>query len=416
MRLHLLIAALLGTLIMPYQANSGSFTNDLSLGVGEEYNSNVNENSHPKSDWLSVASAKGGISYEAARLTVNGSVDGSFNYYALGTRTSEFRGNGQVNGSLILVPDTVFLSAGDQFLQVNQNLNQGATNSTDSTKNLTNQNTITASLYVTPHVADRLQLKFGTDFSTVIYNSTEQNKQTYSVYGQAGYDLTSQLQMNLRASGSHQEPYSGGNDRIILSGGFTWQYADEGLLYFMAGPQMTFYNTGSTSLDPYWSAGLNHNFGKLQFAANTSSNYQENPATKYSTKTDTYGASLAWQQDRLGLQARASYSTLSGKAQSNSQQMSLGVSASYELLPRLTLKAGGSREASSASGSAPNRWYADGSLSYMIKDGFSVEGYYKWKLSGANPVGVNTSGANPISGSTNNYNVSIVGVRLSYAF
>jgi hypothetical protein len=404
MRLHLLIALIMGTLLMPPRAICGSFDHNITLGLGEEYNTNVNETPHPLHDWVSVASASGGVTYEASRLFVTGAIDGSYNFYALGNRDPEFKGNGKAKATLTVLPETLFLEGEDSFQQVYKNLNQGQTNPTDSNSNQTNQNTVTGRIYVTPRLADRLMLKVGAEVNAIIYNSTELNKQIYVVFADAGYDLTTQLQLLLGAEGKRQEPWSGGYDRIIVSGGFKWDYATEGELTAKAGPRFTRYNVGDFVVDPYWDAKLVHTFGKMKLTADSSSLYRENPGTKFTTKTVTAGAAAEWQQDRLGISASARYSYLTGKDQSDSKQVSLGISASYDLLPRLVLKVGGYRESSLSSGDDLVRWYANGSLTYEMTDKFFLEGYYKWKLSGSN------------KGHNENYDVNIVGLRIRRTF
>ncbi|WP_243361515.1 hypothetical protein [Fundidesulfovibrio terrae] len=404
MRLHFLLALLMGTLLMPPRAISGTFDNDITLGLGEEYNSNVNETPHAQADWASIASAVGTVKYEASRLTVNGAIDGSYNLYALGNRENEFKGHGKVKASLAVMPDTVFLEAEDSFQQVYKNLNRGATNSTDSTSDMTNQNTVTGRFLIMPRVADRLTLKLGAEINAIIYNSTELNKQIYAVFGEAGYALTTQLQLILNAEGKRQEPFAGGYDRVVVSGGFRWDYSSDGNILAMVGPRFTRYNVGDFIVDPYWNAKLVHSFGKLKLSADTSSIYGENPSNRFTTKTVTVGGGAEWKQDRVGLAAGARFSSLSGQAQSSSKQVSLSLTGSYELLPRLVLKAGGSRESSLTSGDDLVRWYANGSLNYEISDRFTVEGYYKWKLSGSNRGGID------------NYNVNIVGLRFKRTF
>jgi len=422
MRLQLFITILFGTLIMPPILNSSTFEQSITLGVGEEFNSNVNDNSNAKGDWVSVATAKGGVTYESARINANASIDGSYNLYALGNRTNEFKGNAQAKATISILPDTFFIEGEEKIQQIYTNQARGATNSMDSTRDQTNQNTITGRAYITPRFSDRLATKIGYEYSAVIYNSTISNKQINTIFSSASYELNPTLQLLIDADGRIEETQTSWQETVRASGGFRWQYSEDGVVQIKAGPRFVRYNIGDFVINPYWDATWTHTFGRFQITGDTSSIYTQNPSSNYSSRTTSAGATIALNYDRGSIQARSRYSYLDGIGTQPSQQVSLGISTSYSFTDRLKVSAGGSCEynlnsqglqtsqgnqttlKSQANQTAQTRWYADTSLSYELGDRFFVEGYCKIKLS------TGSSSAN------NNYNVNIVGIQIKKSF
>jgi hypothetical protein len=421
MRLQLLITILIGTLIMPPVLNCSTFEQSITLGVGEEYNSNVNDKSEAKEDWVSVATAKGDVKYESARVNANATIDGSYNYYALGNRTNEFKGNAQAKATFAVLQDTFFIEGEEKFQQVYTNQARGATNSMDSTRDQTNQNTVTGRAYITPRLSDRLATKLGYEYSAVIYNSTIPNKQINTIFSSASYELTPTLQLLVDADGRIEESQTSWQEGVRVSSGFRWQYSENGVFQVKAGPRFIRYNIGDFVVNPYWDATWSHSFGRFQVTGDSSSVYTQNPSSNYSSRNTSVGATLALNYDRGSIQARSRYSYLDGIGTQPSQQVSLGISTSYSLTDRLKVSAGGSCEyslnsqglqtsngnpsslSSQTNQTAQTRWYADTSLSYELGDKFFVEGYCKLKLSTG-------------SSSTSNYNTNIVGIQIKKTF
>ncbi|GFK93894.1 hypothetical protein NNJEOMEG_01732 [Fundidesulfovibrio magnetotacticus] len=401
----LLLASLMAcSFIMPPDALCSTLKHELRLGAGEEYNSNVNEKPKAQHDFSSVISAVGSANLESTYLTASAKIDGTYNIYALGNRADEFKGTAQVKGTGNIIKEFLFLEGEGQFQQVFSNLARGETNPTDSTRNQVNQNTVTGRIYVTPRLTDRLSLKAGFQYTAIIYNQPERNKQGCNVFALSNYELTPNLSLILEGDGGRQDSQTGWFERVVLGGGFLWTYSQDGSIQIKVGPRFTRYDQGDFTTDIYWDARLVHSFKKLQLTADTSSKYVENPSSRYTSRQNSAGASLAWTEDRLTLQAKASYSTLSGKGTQNSEQVSLGLSASYELTPRLKLKASGTRELSTTDSGSLTRWYADLSGTYDLGHDFSLEGYCKFKFSDSS------------ASSSNNYTVNIVGLRLKKQF
>ena len=404
MRFQLLIAVLVGTLIMPPVLNCSDFQYTVTVGAGEEYNTNVNEKSTPRADWVSVGTAKGGATYEAPRLKAEGKIDGSFNVYALGNRTDEFKGSGQAKASVAVMPEVLFVEGEEQFKQVFTNLARGETNPTDSTRDQSNQNTLIGRIYLTPHLSDRLALKAGTEFTAYIYDSSVQNKQQYTAFANTMYELTPSLQFLLDLLAQRQETKLGGYERASARAGFKWNYMDGGSIMLSGGPRYSRYDNGATNLDPDIEAKLDQTLGRLLFTGAASSKYVENPSSIYSSRTNVVSGSVAWKHDRGSFTARAGYTLLDGEDTKRSNQLSLGLAAEYQITSRLLLKASGARETSLTSTNFQTRWYAEGNLAYELGHNFSLEGYSKWKLS------------NTTLGTNSNYTVNIAGIRLTKTF
>jgi len=418
MRAVLCLTLLLAFLAMPVSSLAGTSEYSMTVGVGEEYNSNVNEKNNGQSDWISKATAVGAFKYGGARLAVDGKVDGSFNVYALGHRNDEFKGSGQLNSKLTVSEQLFFVEANASFQQVYQNLIQGETNPTDSTRNQVNQYTPTGRAYLTPHFSDRLVVRIGYEFTAYIYgdpqgvgtsnspsgNDTGTNKVVHTLFATTAYELTPAFQVTLDANALKQFSPKGGLERAYVAGGGRWQFSEDGTIFAKAGPRYSKYDNGASSLNPFVDAAITQKFGRFVTSATLSSMYTENPSATYSSLKNTVGASISWDAERLSLQARGSYSLTDGEDTQRSNQFSLGITAKYALTPRLAFSAGGTRETTQTSNSFQVRWYANGSLIYDLGKDFSMEGYYRWKIS--------TQGV----GSTNAYDVSIVGISLRKAF
>lgn len=402
---HLLLAVLAGMLVMPPGVGGVTTDYNVTFSVGEEYNDNVNESASRKGDMVTAVAANGQAKLDAGRVQASGTVDGSYNFYALGNRGNEFKGSAGAKVAVTLVQDLLFLEGEDQFRQVYRSLTRGETNSTDSTRDMVNQNTVSGRLYITPRLGERTTFKLGGEFNAVIYDSSgDSNRQTYSLFAQSGYDLTPTLQLLLDLQAQHIDNGSYWTQTYTASTGASWVYSPNGSLTFRAGPRFTRYSNGASSVKPYGNASLTHNFGRASLGASLSSEYTENPSTRYPTLKSTAGVTAGYAFERWSVQARASYSFMSGEDTENTQLVSLGLSANYDLTSRLRARAGFSRESSADSSQTQARWYVDGSLSYDLGRDFSLEGYYKWKLS------------DTMQGTGSSYQVNIVGLRIRKTF
>jgi hypothetical protein len=379
--------------------------NTLTLSSGDEYNDNVNEKARKQADFVNSVSANGGYNHQSSRLKVMGSLDGSYNYYSMGNRANEFRGGGQASVSLAVVPNSIFLEGQDSFRQVFSSLVQGQTNSSDSSRGQTTQNSATFTAYATPHLGDRLALKVGVDLTSIMYNSTETtNKQGYGAFIQSAYDLTPKLQLTAETEANHESTSHGGQQWTIVAGGFMWEYTDGGTLQAKAGPRFTSYEDGGSELDPFWNVRLSQTIRRMSLSIDSSSFYVENPSSSYTSKSRKIGATVGWKNDRTSLQFRGTYSILDGGGLASTNQTSVNLTASHELTPRLSMRMSATEELSDQSGYSHTRLYADGSLIYQLAEKWSVEGYYRWKLSDSS------------SGGNDNYTVNKVGLQLRKSF
>jgi len=380
--------------------------NTLTLYGSEEYTDNVNESAKARSDMISIIGARGNYIHQASRFQVKAALDGSYNAYALGNHANEFKGSGQATATVAAVPNLLFLEGEDQFRQVYTSLTTGETNPTDTSRDQVTQNSSTARVYVTPHFNDRLELKLGTSYGAIAYSQSDNatDKQYYTAFGQSFYALTSTFKLSTETEVIHIDTNHRSQDKYLCSGGFIWNYSETGSFEAKSGPRLNTYSTHASQLDWYWNALLSQSFKRYTFSLDTSSLDVENPSTNYSSRTQKAGASLAWQGERLGLRARGEYVFLNGQETADTRQVNTSLTGSYDLTPRLTLKAAGSRNVSDQSGNNITRWYADGSLSYALNDRYSLECYYRWKI------------AESSSSSNNSYTLDRFGLSIKRTF
>lgn len=418
MRVPLYLTVLLAFFVLPASALAGTSEYSMTIGVGEEYNTNVNERPNGQPDWVSRATAVGKARYESARIELSGEVDGSFNIYALGHRNDEFKGSAQVDSKVEVAEELFFVEARGSFQQVYNNLIRGDTNPTDSTRSQVDQYRTIGRAYITPHFSDRLSSMIGYEFSGYFYGDgsntrtnvdstsygSAKNKISNGVFANFAYELTPKWQLFLEANALRQDSRSGGLQRMYVNTGFKWQYSEDGFISAKVGPRYSAYDNGTTSLNPYVDAIWSHTLNRFTAKATLSSLYTENPVATYSTLKKTAGFSLDWEGEKLKLQAKASLSNTDGEDTRDSDQLALGLTARYEITPRLTLKAGASRNSTVTSSYTQVRWYANGGLEYSLGKDFSLEGYYRWKI-------YDTSQSSALS-----YNVNIVGLSLKKTF
>lgn len=418
MRVPLYLTVLLALFVLPVSALAGTSEYSMSLGVGEEYNSNVNEKANAQPDWVSKATAVGKVKYQSARIEADGEIDGSFNIYALGNRNDEFKGNALANAKVALVEELLFVEAHGTFRQVYNNLIRGETNPTDSTQSQVDQYVTSGRAYITPRLSDRLSSMIGYEFIGYFYgdgsntstnvNSTSsgsaKNKISNGVFANFIYELTPLWQLTLDASTLRQDSRSGGLQRSYVNAGFKWQYSADGYISAKVGPRYSVYDNGTSSLNPYVDAVWSHTLNRFTAKAILSSLYTDNPVATYSTLKKTAGLSLDWEGEKLTLQAKASLTNTDGEDTRDSDQLALGLTARYEITPRLIFKAGASRNSTVTSSYTQVRWYANGGLEYSLGKDFSLEGYYRWKIYDSS------------QGSSLNYNVNIVGLSLKKTF
>ena len=325
MRMRLLLTLFVGIFFMPKAALCAPFDYPVTVGAGEEYNSNVNERNKAKADWLSVLTAAGNASYESSYIKADAKADVSYNFYMLGNRRDELKGSAQVKATGTIIKELLFVEGEEQFQQVYTNIARGDTNPTDSTRDQVHQNTVIGRAYLTPRINDRLAVKFGYQFTNVFYNKSELDKRVHGVFVQSQYDLTPTVQMLFDSEASRQDSKTAWIERVVVGGGVRWEYSKDGFVLVKAGPRFVRYNDRDFVAEPYWDAKLVHNFGKFQATVDTSSLYVENPSAKYSSRKTGGSAALSWQQDRISLQARGAYYHLASRDTPTSEQVSFAL-------------------------------------------------------------------------------------------
>lgn len=414
MRVLFLLVMLYGAVLLS-AAYCSSEENTITVGIGEEYNDNVNERPNAKSDFITKPYAKGAMKYEGGRILLDGYIDASYNLYAQGNRADEFKGTALLHTKAALVRDSVFAEASGNIQQVFKSIALGQSNSVDSTNNQVNQGTINGQLYATPRLNERTSLKTGYDFTAYVYgwgpwqNNTTQNgnssvnKTIHTVFANAAYELTPLWQLFLEANASRQDTIRGGYDKVYANTGFRYQFSEEGVLQVKAGPQYAWFDNGTSTLTPYVDAFAEQKFGRLALRGYATSNYAENPASKFAALKQTAGFRGTWTGERASLTANAMYTVTSGEETIRSNQLSLSTRLSYALTERLTASVGAQCESNVTSRYNQVRWYADGGLTYELGKDFSLQGYYNWKLSDSNSHAYN-------------YNVNIIGIRLMKTF
>jgi len=377
-----------------------------SVSVGQEYNDNVNETSHPKSDFITLLSPAIQAEYATSRILASIDYQGEFRKYDNGQRQDEMINNLEAKINMQVVKDVLAVEASDSNHMVFTNAAQGQTRSADSTVDQTNQNISTFAAILTPHIADRTQTKFGVMTKEALYSggSDTVDKNTHTVYLDVLHELTSKLEAGVNVQAERQLTTQRDLNRYLASVVARYTYKEDCFVFGRIGAVETVPDSGSDTLMPIWSAGLTHTLGKTAIILESQGDYVDNPTSVYNSFRALYSATVTHAFDRAKVSANTGYSDFSGQDTTHSNDFTIGAQLEYELTSRLTAMISASRVNTITSSNSVVRSYGTGELRYQLPKEFGVKVYYRHKINDS----YNTNDTS--------YLVNIVGLSLTKAF
>ena len=377
-----------------------------SIAVGQEYNDNVNETSHPKADFVTQVIPAIQAEYSASRFLASVDYHGDLRLYDGGQRQNEMRNDLEGKLHFQVIKELLALEATDSNHMVFTNATLGQTRPADSTVDQTNQNISTFSAILTPHFAERTQTELGILSRQELYSggSGTVDKNIEAAYLNVLHEMTAKLELGGNARVERQFTSQLNFDRYMAALVARYTYKQDCYVYGLFGGVETVPDNASDSLMPLWSAGLTHTFGRTAVILETKGSYEDNPSSAYNSFRALYTATVTHDFDRAKLSLNAGYANYSGTDTQQSGDVTLAGNLEYELTSRLTALVGVSWVNTVASGNNATRTYCTGELRYALPKDFEIRAYYRNKLNDS------------YSSGNSSYQVNIVGIRLAKTF
>lgn len=381
---------------------------NISATVSQEYNDNINESSHPKTDYITTVSPSYSLKYESSRIA--GSIDYRADFHKYDTNQDQDQWLNTLDAKVAVQAIKNFLTfdISDNNNVVFANATQGETRPADATNNQVNQNIFAAGATLTPYFADRTETKFGYKFTKTLYtsvaNSNSQsgvNKATQMVFANLLHQLTPKFELGLNAYAQLQSTDQNDTFQASTSALGRYTYGENCYFYASAGAVESNYGSQGSSLKPTWSAGLTHTFSKTAVTLETQGGYEENPSTVDDSFRTLYSITISHDFHRAKFQLNTGYSNFSGQDTKQTSTLTTTAQLAYELSNRLTASLTASCVGSSSSDNDTSRLYGSVELQYLLPKNSSVKLYYRNKYYDA---------------SSSSYHVNILGLALTKAF
>uniref|UniRef100_I2Q339 PEP-CTERM system associated protein n=1 Tax=Desulfovibrio sp. U5L TaxID=596152 RepID=I2Q339_9BACT len=376
-----------------------------SVSAGQEYNSNVNESSKPKADFITIMSTSVQALYAGPRLNTSVDYQGDLRLYDTGQRQDELLNSLEAKASFQVIKELLLLEVADSNHMVYYNAAKGDTNPADSTEDQVNQNILSGGLTLTPRINDRTTTSLGYRASSSLYDSSDAvNKLTQTAYAEVLHALTPRMDIGGTLQYQFQNTSEGDVSRYMASGVVRYTYGDGCYVFGRFGAVQSVYNAGGNTLLPVASAGLTHTLGRTTFLLQAQADYVDNPSSVYNSYKTLYSATVTRTFERGTVSAYAGYSNYSGQDTNQTNDLTTTVQGTYELTPRLGSTLSLSRIGSVASGDSADRYYLTAEMRYQLPKDASVKLYYQYKRNEA------------ASSGESSYNVNIIGLALSKSF
>lgn len=379
----------------------------VSVGVGQEYSDNVNENSHPRSDFITrfVPNVQG--TYSASRFQASVDYQGELRLYDNGQRQNEMINNLEAKLNIEAIKNLLVLEATDSNHMVFTNAAQGQTRTADSTVDQTNQNTSTFSATLTPRINDRTTTKLGAMTKEDLYGggSGTVDKNITTVFLDVLHEMTAKLELGAGVRAERQLTTQINLNRYMATMVGRYTYKEDCFIFGRIGAAETVPDSvESSNWMPVWSAGLTHTMGRTALILESQGDYVDNPTSAYNSFRALYSATVTQTFDRTKLTANAAYSNYSGEDIQQSNDFTLTGQVEYELTARLSALVAVSRVNTVTSNNSVARIYGTGELRYELPKNFALKGYYRLKHNDS------------YNSDSSSYHVNIVGLTLTREF
>lgn len=399
--------AVILTLVLAWTtpALAADWTSLATVSLSEEFNDNVNENATAKSDFITAVKPTLTLDYAAKHTTASLAYTGNLRQYALGHRQNEFLNTFDAKASLEAIENLLQVHASDSNKMVFTDAALGESSESDSTSNQVNQNTLKAGLTLKPTSWERTPVSLDAVYSkTTYWDGNGIDKTSQQIILDVLHKLTPLLEVGGDAKAYRQESETTNITRLSASGVIRYTYAEACFFFTRIGLMHSIGNGTDDSLQPVWSAGLNHAIGRTTLTLDSQAGYIDNPSNTQNSFRESLTASIIQQHDRSIFSINAGYSNYSGEGTPENKQFTVGFKEKYELTSRLSATLAGTYTTNTTSIQTLDRIYGTSELRYDLPSDYTLSLWYRCKLS------------NSTSNSASTYHVNMVGLGLQKTF
>lgn len=375
------------------------------VNLGEEFNDNVSESSSARSDMITILRSTLKLDYLGNRSSVSLAYDGSLRAYAFGQRQNEILNNLNAKASIESIKNLLFVDVSDINKMVFTDATLGESTSSDSTSTQVNQNILKSGVTMKPVSWERTPVSLGASYTRITYwGGPGIDKSRQEVFIDGIHGISPRLDMGGDVRGVYQQAGDTKLDRLSATTVFRYTYAEGSYSYARVGLIGSQVEGGTNTLKPLVSAGLTHMIGRTTLSLNGQSGYIDNPSSTQDTFRSTVTASLYRQFDRSTLALNTGYTDYSSQGNTNTRQVTAGLSGEYDLTPRLVFVGSGTYLTNSTSDQTLNRLYGSCELRYELTSHYTLSMWYRSKLSHSSTT------------SSKNYRVNMMGFGLKKTF
>ncbi len=358
-------------LLYSLPAYSADFSLNPSITVREEYNDNVFETEHKRTDFITRFMPGIAFTYVAPFWDWNVAYNYDYRYYARNTVHGDDTHNLVGAGTIRLLNDFLLLELNDNYNRVSLNLARDRTQES-LIANQSDSNNFTASPYLRFHPAPKLTMRTGYRYTNVWYKDPSAiDREDHSGFVDATYELSPRLNLTGDYIYVHENsinPYDRHNPYV----GFRYEYKEGSFLFGQGGFAWFSSKNGVASNNPYWNAGITHLFDHLTVSLTTGVQFPYDPLSGVTRETD-YGATVTKALNRGTIGLSLSYSEYSGANIDVEKRYSAGITATHELTERLSGTLSCSIEKyDHKTASYTRRIYLNPSLNYALPHEYSI--------------------------------------------
>ncbi|WP_139311535.1 hypothetical protein [Desulfovibrio sp. DV] len=397
--------ALAVVLFRPLPALAVDWETSASISLSEEFNDNVNDTANAKSDLITSLKPTLKLDYAGNRTTASVAYAGSLRQYAFGNRQNEFLNTLEAKASLEAIENLLLAKVSDSNKMVFTDATLGAATEADSTSNQVNQNNLKVGLGLQPASWERTPVSLDVDYmKTTYWDGTGIDKNGQQIVLDVLHSATQLLDIGGDAKVYRQEAADTNLTRISATGVVRFTYAEDCYLYSRVGVMRSVIQGESHEIQPIWSAGLAHVFGRTSLTIDSQAGYIDNPSTIQDTYRTTITANLQRTFERSILTLNAGYVDYSGNDTLQSKQLTVGLKELYSLTPRLNFVLSGSYITNTTSIQTLDRIYGASELHYELPSDYSLSLWFRHKVS------------NSTTNNANTYHANMVGIGLQKTF
>ncbi|WP_136514428.1 TIGR03016 family PEP-CTERM system-associated outer membrane protein [Geomonas edaphica] len=311
-----------------------------SLTLGEEYNDNLFQTSaRQKTDFVTRVQPNLAFAAKGGGFSTDLSYGIDYRYFAKGSRGDGFDHNAAMKGALTFFEDFIHLDLADTYSRVSSNVARDVTGES-LVVDQTLQNNALIAPYLTWHLSANSTLKTGYRYrDTRYWSGTGIDKTEHDGYAEWSRELSEGLVLSATYNYARVASATDALERHEAYGGLRYDYGTGNFLYGKAGYNWQSFDSGTSTGDPFWDAGLGRDFRLLTVALGTKVQYNEDPET-LSTRNIEHYATISRTFERGMAALNTSYSRYEKQGtvvRDVQKKVFVGASGRYELLSQLML-------------------------------------------------------------------------------